>query len=190
MADYSTLTFESEAAWENWLEENHTSADGLWLKIAKKASGYASVTYPEALTVALCFGWIDGQKKSFDDDYWLQKFTPRRKRSNWSKINRGKAEALIKQGRMRAAGMREIEQAQADGRWDAAYESQGTIEVPEEFQKELDKNPKAQEFFNRLNRANRYAILYRIVSGKKPETRQRNIDKFIKMLNKGKKIYD
>ena len=140
--------------------------------------------------MALCFGWIDGQKNKFDDQAWLQKFTPRRPKSGWSQINREKADELIRQGKMRPAGLREVERAQADGRWDAAYASQSNATVPEDLQKALDQNPAAQEFFNQLNSVNRYAILYRVSTAKKPETRQRRIETFIAMLNDKKKIHD
>lgn len=188
MNELPVIPFESDQAWEQWLEENHAMSQGLWLKVAKKGSGHASVTYAEALDVALCFGWIDGQKNKFDDEYWLQKFTPRRARSPWSRINREKAEALIGQGKMRPAGLQEIERAQADGRWDAAYSSQRNIEVPDDFQALLDANPEAREFFEQLNKANRYGILYQITTAKKLETRQRRIDKFIAMLNAKEKL--
>lgn len=189
MPELPIIPFESEAAWEGWLEQNHASSPGLWLKIAKKGSGYESVDYAGALDVALCFGWIDGQKNKFDDEYWLQKFTPRRPRSKWSKINREKVERLIAEGRMREAGLAEIEAAKADGRWDAAYESQSKITVPDDLQAALDANPEAKAFFDTLNSANRYAILYRVDEAKRPETRQRRIDNFIDMLNKGEKLY-
>lgn len=189
MADLPIIPFESQTAWEQWLEENHATADGLWLKIAKKGSGHPTVTYAEALDVALCFGWIDGQKDKFDDEYFLQKFTPRRKRSKWSQVNREKVEALIAQGKMRDAGMREIEAAKSDGRWDAAYAPPSKIEVPDDLQAELDKNPEAQAFFNQLNKTNRYAILYRIHDAKRPETRQKRITQFIDMLNEKKTLY-
>ncbi|MBZ0301359.1 MAG: hypothetical protein K8J31_16550, partial [Anaerolineae bacterium] len=138
MSDLPILWCESEQVWEQWLEQNHTQSEGVWLKIAKKDSGHDSVSYPEALTVALCFGWIDGQKNKFDAQFWLQKFTPRRKASKWSQINRDKAEALIAQGRMREAGLTEVERARSDGRWDAAYSSQSRAVVPDDFQQALD----------------------------------------------------
>ncbi len=190
MADLPILLCESERAWEQWLEANHAASPGVWLKIAKKESGQASVSYQEALTVALCFGWIDGQKNKFDETHWLQKFTPRRKGSKWSQINRNKALELIDQGRMRAPGLSEIERAQADGRWDAAYEPQSRITIPDDFQALLDQNPAAKAFFEQLNRINRYAILYRIGSVKKAETRQKRMAEFIAMLNEGRKLYD
>jgi uncharacterized protein YdeI (YjbR/CyaY-like superfamily) len=189
MADLPIISFPSETEWEQWLEENSASSSGLWLKIAKKDSGHTTVLYPEALMVALCFGWIDGQKNKFDEQYWVQKFTPRRAKSPWSRVNRDKALELIAQGKMRPSGMREIERAQADGRWDAAYESQSKIEMPQDFQALLDENPAAQAFFNTLNSANRYAFLYRITTAKKAETRQKNIQKFITMLNAGEKFH-
>lgn len=189
MTDLPIIAFESEAAWEKWLEENHAISPGLWLKIAKKHAGHASVYYPEALNVALCFGWIDGQKGKFDEQFYLQKFTPRRPKSIWSRINCEKVTALIAQGKMREAGLREIERAKADGRWEAAYESQSKIGIPEDFQAALNENPEAKAFFATLNSANRYAILFRITTAKKAETRQKNIEKFIAMLNKGEKLH-
>ncbi len=190
MVDLPVISFETEADWEKWLEANHATAPGLWLKIAKKDSGHTTVLYPEALNVALCFGWIDGQKSKFDDEYWLQKFTPRRSKSLWSRINREKVTALIEQGRMREAGLKEIDRAKADGRWDAAYESQSKITVPDDFQTALNQNPAAQAFFDQLNSVNRYAILHRITTAKRAETRQKRIDQFIMMLNAGEKIHD
>lgn len=190
MTELPILPFESESAWEHWLEENHAASEGIWLKIAKKGSAQGTISYQEALGVALCFGWIDGQKNKFDDHFWLQKFTPRRSRSIWSKINCQKAEDLIEQGKMREAGLKEVERAKQDGRWDAAYESQSKSTVPDDFQQELNKNKVAQEFFGQLNSVNRYAILFRISTAKKPETRQKRIDQFIAMLNDKKKIYE
>ena len=189
MSDLPIIHFASEDACTQWLEENHATSQGLWLKIAKKETGLATVFYPEALNVALCFGWIDGQKDKFDAQYFLQKFTPRRKKSPWSRVNQEKVKALIAEGRMREAGLKEIERAQADGRWDAAYESQSRMTVPEDFQAALDANPEAQEFFKQLNSTNRYAVLYRITTAKKAETRQKNIVKFIAMLNAKEKIH-
>jgi uncharacterized protein YdeI (YjbR/CyaY-like superfamily) len=190
MNDLPVLPFESERAWEGWLEENHIDSQGVWLKIARKGVGQNSISYQEALSVALCFGWIDGQKNKFDDRYWLQKFTPRRPKSGWSKINCQKATELIEQGRMRPAGMREVERAKQDGRWDAAYESQSTATIPDDLQKALDANPAVKAFFDQLNSVNRYAMIYRITTAKKPETRRQRIEKFIAMLNDGKKIYE
>jgi uncharacterized protein YdeI (YjbR/CyaY-like superfamily) len=174
---------------EAWLEENHASADGAWLKIAKKGSPEPSVTYAEALELALCFGWIDSQKRGFDETHFLQRFTPRRPRGRWSKINREKAEALIDAGRMRPAGLAEVEAAKADGRWEAAYEGQRTAQVPPDLQRELDANPAAAEFFATLAGANRYAILYRLDEAKKPETRERRLRKFVAMLERGETLH-
>jgi uncharacterized protein YdeI (YjbR/CyaY-like superfamily) len=183
------MTFETQREWEAWLQERHADAPGLWLKIAKTGAGTRSVSYAEALESALCYGWIDGQKAALDDQYWLQKFTPRRPRSGWSKVNCTKAEALIAAGRMRAAGLRQVELAKADGRWDAAYDSQRTMAVPADFQSELDQNAEAKQFFSGLDSTNRYAILRRIQIAQKPETRAARIQKFIDMLARRQKIY-
>jgi len=172
-----------------WLEENHASSQGVWLKIAKKGAREPSVTYDEAVELALCFGWIDSQVRRFDDQHYVQRFTPRRPRGRWSKINREKAEALIKAGRMRPAGLAEVEAAKADGRWEAAYEGQRTAKVPPDLQRELDANPTAAEFFASLSSANRYAIVYRLDDAKKPETRERRLKKFVAMLERGEKIH-
>ena len=174
---------------ETWLEENHASCEGVWLKIAKKGAVDSSVTYAEALELALCFGWIDSQKRGFDDQHFLQRFTPRRPRGRWSRINREKAEALIETERMRPAGLREVEAAKADGRWDVAYEGQRTAKVPPDLQRELDANPAAAEFFASLDSANRYAIVYRLEEAKKLETRQRRLEKFVAMLERKEKIH-
>ncbi len=187
--DLPIVPFASRDAWEAWLEEHHAASDGLWLKIAKKGSGIETVSYTEALDVALCYGWIDGQKASFDDCYWLQRFTPRRPRSKWSKVNREKATELIKRGEMKPAGLREVERATQDGRWDAAYDAQSTATVPDDLRREFDKNEVARKFFSTLDSRNRYAILYQIQDAKKPETRARRIEKYVAMLNEHKKIY-
>jgi uncharacterized protein YdeI (YjbR/CyaY-like superfamily) len=189
-SDLPIIPFESQAAFETWLEENHALSNGLWIKMAKKESGHTSVNHPQALDVALCFGWIDGQRLPFDGEYFLQKFTPRRARSTWSKVNQDKVAALIASGKMREAGLKEIEHAKADGRWEAAYESQSKMTVPDDFQAALNKNPAAQAFFDTLNSANRFSVLYRITTAKKAETRQQRIEKFITMLNEGKKIHN
>ena len=187
--DLPTLAFESPQSWADWLAEHHETSSGLWLKIAKGGSGTSTVSYPEALECALCFGWIDGQKGRLDDEYWLQRFTPRKPRSRWSKINREKAERLIAEGRMGPAGLREVEAARADGRWEAAYEGQATATVPPDLAAELDRNPAAREFFATLTGANRYAILYRIQDAKRPETRARRIATFVAMLAKHKTLH-
>ncbi|MBN8232368.1 YdeI/OmpD-associated family protein [Corallococcus macrosporus] len=184
-----TMPFASEKAWEKWLEKHHADSPGVWLKLAKLESGIPSVTYPQALEVALCYGWIDGQKDAFDAEYWLQRFTPRKPRSKWSKINCAKVDALVASGRMKPAGLREVEAARADGRWEAAYAGAKTIEVPEDLTLALEKNPKAKAFFATLKSANRYAILYRLHDAKKPETRVRRLEKFIAMLEAGETLH-
>jgi uncharacterized protein YdeI (YjbR/CyaY-like superfamily) len=190
MADELPIVlFAAPVALEGWLEANHASSEGFWLKIAKKGSGVESVTYAEALQLALCFGWIDSQKRGFDDRHFLQRFTPRRPRGKWSRINRDKADELIASGEMRAAGLAEVEAAKADGRWEAAYAGQRTAEIPADLQGELDRNEAAREFFARLDSANRYAILYRLQEAKKPETRERRLRKFIGMLERGEKVH-
>ena len=183
------LLFATPPDLEAWLEENHAGDRGLWLKIAKKGSGVESVSYAEALELALCFGWIDSQKRGFDERHFLQRFTPRRPRGKWSLINREKAEALIAAGAMRPAGLAEVEAAKADGRWEAAYAGQRTAEVPDDLRRELDRNEAAREFFATLDSANRYAILYRLQEAKKPETRERRLRKFVAMLERGEKIH-
>ena len=187
--DLPILSFASRAAWDAWLAEHHMSSKGLWLKIAKKGSGIDTVSYAEALDVALCYGWIDGQKAAFDDGCWLQRFTPRRPRSKWSKVNCDRATELMRKGEMKPAGLQEVERAKADGRWDAAYQPQSMAEVPDDLQAALDRDPKAREFFATLDRANRYAILYRIQDAKRPETRARRIDQYVAMLSEGKKLH-
>jgi uncharacterized protein YdeI (YjbR/CyaY-like superfamily) len=181
------IPFAGAEAWERWLEEHHESAPGLWLKLAKKGTQIASVTYAQALELALCFGWIDGQKGAYDECWWLQRFTPRGPRSRWSRINREKAQELELAGRLRPAGLREIERARGDGRWEAAYESQSRATVPEDLQHELDRDPAARAFFESLERHNRYAILYRIQDAKRPETRARRIARFMEMLRAGER---
>lgn len=187
--DLDTLPFASREAWEAWLERNHASCDGVWVKMAKKDSGIDSVRYPEVLESALCFGWIDGRRQALDERYFLQRFTPRRKRSRWSQINRVTAERLIEEARMRPAGLVEVERAREDGRWDAAYEGQRTIGVPDDLQRELDARPQARAFFAGLSSQNRYAILYRLQDAKKPETRARRLAKFVAMLEAGETIH-
>ena len=188
-AELSTLFFPIQQDWDSWLKDNHAQSPGIWLKIAKKETGIPSVSYLQAVETALCYGWIDGQKASLDEHYWLQKFTPRTPKSLWSQVNRDKAEELIAQGRMQPAGLLEVEKARADGRWEAAYASQSKISAPPEFQAALERSPAAQAFFDTLNSANRYAILYRITTAKKPATRATRIQKFIEMLEKGEKLY-
>jgi uncharacterized protein YdeI (YjbR/CyaY-like superfamily) len=183
------MSFESTDAWDAWLAAHHADSPGLWLKIAKKGAAGRTISYSEALDVALCHGWIDGQKGRHDDEYWLQRFTPRKPGSNWSKINTERAAALIASGRMRPAGLREVERARADGRWEQAYESQSRVTVPEDLARALAANERARAFFATLDSANRYAILYRIGTAKKPETRAKRIDTFVAMLSEHKKIH-
>lgn len=184
-----TLAFATPKAWDAWLARNHASSTGLWLKLAKKASGSPSVTYPEALTVALTWGWIDGQKQGHDDTHWLQKFTPRRPKSLWSKINRDKALALIASGAMKPAGLAEVERAQADGRWDAAYAGSKTITVPDDLAAALAENRAAAEYFATLNAANRFAVLFRVHTAKKAETRAKRIAQLVEMLARGERLH-
>lgn len=181
------VPFASRGAWEAWLEEHHATSEGLWLKIAKKGSGLETVTYDQAVEIALCYGWIDGQARKLDEHYYLQRFTPRRPRSKWSKINRQRATELVERGKMKPAGLREVERAKADGRWEAAYDSPSTAAVPEDLLRELEKNEKAREFFSKLDGRNRYAILYRIQDAKRPETRTQRIAEYVAMLAEQKK---
>jgi uncharacterized protein YdeI (YjbR/CyaY-like superfamily) len=183
------LQFEQEKDWATWLHKNHGKSSGVWLRLAKKASGIASISYVEAIEAALCYGWIDGQKKSDDEHYWLQKFTRRTERSIWSKINREKALKLVDAGKMKLAGLKEIERAKADGRWNAAYDSPSKATVPSDLQAALDANARAKSFFATLDGANRYAILFRIQNVKKAETRTKRIKKFIEMLEKHEKVH-
>ncbi|MFC4810249.1 YdeI/OmpD-associated family protein [Paenibacillus sp. GCM10023250] len=184
------LGFADAEAFEAWLSEHHASSPGIWLLIGKKGSDEASVTYGEALEVALCFGWIDSRKEKRDASHWLQRFTPRGPRSIWSKVNKEKAERLIAEGRMQPAGLRSIEAAKRGGEWDKAYASQSNAEVPGDFAEALARNPKAQAFFDALDRQNRYAMTFRIHGAKKPETRAKRIAQFVEMLEKGEKIYN
>ncbi|MBT2334314.1 YdeI/OmpD-associated family protein [Variovorax paradoxus] len=177
------------ASWTRWLKSHHGTAAGVWLRMAKKGSGIASIDHPAALEEALCWGWIDGQRKSDGDQYFLQRFTPRTKRSIWSQINRAKVLKLIEEGRMQPAGLAEIERARADGRWDAAYEAASVATVPPDLQVALDANRKAAKFFATLDARNRYAVLFRTQGAKKPETRARRIAQFVEMLAKGEKIH-
>lgn len=187
--DLPVIFFDSQTEWEEWLDEKHASSPGLWLKLAKVDSGIKSITYSQAVDSALCYGWIDGQKGSYDEQYWLQRFTRRTARSKWSKRNRERAAELIEQGKMKPAGYHEIERAKEDGRWEAAYDSPATMEVPDDFKKILAENPTAREFFANLDSRNRYAILYKIQNAEKPETRVRRIEKYVKMLNEQQKLY-
>ncbi len=182
--------FKSKQNWAAWLDENHRNSPGLWLRLGKKLSRSNSVSYQEALEVALCYGWIDGQKRPESEQAWLQRFAPRGSRSIWSKINRDKAVALVGSGEMKAAGLEAIENAKRNGRWDRAYDSPRKAAVPDDFQAALDASPQARDFFDTLDRANRYAVLWRIQTVKKAETRVRKIAQFIEMLERKEKIHN
>jgi uncharacterized protein YdeI (YjbR/CyaY-like superfamily) len=181
--------FKDAKAWEAWLAKNQRATDGLWMRLAKKASGIKSITYPEAVEIALCYGWIDGLKRPESDTTWLQRFVPRRRRSIWSKINREKALGLIATGKMKPAGLEEVERARQDGRWEAAYDSPKNAPLHPDFQRALDENPRAKAFFETVNAANRYAIIWRLHTAKKAETRERLTRTFIEMLEKGETLH-
>ena len=189
MANLEAKHFKDAAAFEKWLAKNHAASDGIWLALAKKTGTKSSVSYAEAVEVALCWGWIDGQKQKLDADYSLQRFTPRRPRSNWSQTNVDRVARLTKDKRMQPPGLAEVEKAKADGRWDRAYAPASTMAVPADLAAALAKNENAAAFFKTINAANRYAILYRVTTVKKPETRARNIEKFVAMLAEGKTLY-
>jgi len=182
--------FATQRAFETWLRRNHALSDDVWLLIAKPGADKPTVTYRQAVEVALCYGWIDGQKKSIDAHHWLQRFTPRRVRSLWSKANRAKAEALIQSGRVQPSGMAEIDRAKSEGRWEAAYEGARTAVVPSDLQAALDAEPDASAFFAGLDRANRYAVLWRVQTATRPETRTKRIKALVSMLARGEKIHN
>lgn len=186
--DLPVLAFESADAWGAWLVQEHATSEGVWLKIAKKGSGIATVSYSDTLDVALCHGWIDGQKGRLDEEYWLQRFTPRRARSRWSKINCARAGALIEQGRMRPAGLAEVERAKQDGRWEAAYAGQREIETPPDLLRALAADPRAQAAFDALKGSERYSVLYHVHDAKRPETRARRIAQYVEKLAAGRDI--
>ncbi|MGB3122096.1 MAG: YdeI/OmpD-associated family protein [Verrucomicrobiales bacterium] len=183
------VPFASAAAFRRWLKTNHAKHQGIWMQLAKKDSGIASITYAEALDEALCYGWIDGQKKSHDAQYWLQKFTKRGPRSVWSKINIGHIERLTNEGRMQSAGQAVVDAAKADGRWEQAYHSSRTHELPEDFLEAVRAHAEAKAFFDTLNTANRYAIYFRLSTAKKPETRARRFERLLEMLKRGEKLH-
>ena len=183
------VSFESPAEWVRWLGENHEVSPGIWLRMFKKATGKPSINYDEALDGALCFGWIDGQKKTYDEVSWIQKFTPRRPRSTWSKRNREHVERLIAGGQMQEAGRRQVELAKADGRWDNAYDSPKDMEIPADFLKALAKSKKAKRFFDSLNKTNLYAIAWRLQTAKRPETREKRMKAILQMMEDGKKLH-
>ncbi|HRX56421.1 MAG TPA: YdeI/OmpD-associated family protein [Verrucomicrobiales bacterium] len=189
IAEQPIVPFASAAAFRRWLKANHAKHQGIWMQLAKKDSGIASITYAEALDEALCYGWIDGQKKSHDAQYWLQKFTRRGPRSVWSKINIGHIERLTGEGRMQSAGQAAVEAAKADGRWEQAYHSSRTHEVPEDFLEAVRAHAEAKAFFDTLNQANRYAIYFRLTTAQKPETRARRFEQLLEMLKRGEKLH-
>ncbi len=182
-------SFKTPATFGSWLKKNHRTSPGIWIKFFKKHSGVPSVVYSEALDEALCWGWIDSQTKTFDEKAYLQRFTPRRPRSIWSKRNRDHVARLVKEGRMQPSGLVQVETAKKDGRWDAAYDSPKNTGMSRDFLKELSKNKKAKKFFDSLNRANLYAIAWRLQTAKKPETREKRMRDILKMLGEGKKFH-
>lgn len=183
------LSFKTQAEFRTWLGKNYTLESGIWIRIFKKATGKKTITHLEALDEALCFGWIDAIAHKYDDESYLQKFTPRRKRSMWSKINVGKVKELIKAGKMMPPGLAQIEAAKNDGRWEQAYDSPANMVVPEDFIQELKKDTKTFAFFENLNKANKYAIAFKLQTAKKPETRELRKFKLLEMLKKGEKLY-
>lgn len=188
-ANYPVLTFETQKEVIDWMEINAATEEGIWLKFAKKGSGVITINYDLALEVALCYGWIDGQSKRFDETYYLQKFTPRGKKSMWSKINRDNVERLIKEKKMTPLGLAQLDAAKKDGRWDAAYDSPKDMKIPEDFLNEIKKDEKAYQFFLNLNKTNTYAIAWRLQTAKKEETRKRRMGVLLEMLKLGKKLH-
>ena len=183
------MRFESQAEWAEWLATHYATSTGVWLRLAKRGAGQRSVPYAEALEVALCYGWIDGPKKGAGEHYWLQRFTPRSAKSLWSKINREKALKLIQEGRMETAGLEEIERAKSDGRWEAAYDSSSVATVPSDLQAALDANKRAKSFFATLDARNRYAVLFRLQTAKKADTRTKRLAQFVEMLSRHEKLH-
>lgn len=183
------IEFKTQKDWEKWLGQNYERQEGIFIRMFKKASKIESIDWHQALEVALCYGWIDGIRKSYDEVSFIQKYTPRRPRSTWSKVNTEHVARLIKEGRMKPQGLIEVEKAKKDGRWDRAYDSQKNTQVPEDFLKELDKHPKAKEFFSTLNKSNKFAVMFQLQTAKKEDTRLKRIKKFIDMLNRSEKLY-
>jgi len=188
-AEYATMKFPTLRAWEKWLAVEHDTTPGVWMKFAKKGTGVTPVTFDEALEVALCYGWIDGQGKRYDEVYYLNKFTPRGRKSTWSKINCEKVTRFIEEGKMKPSGLAAIESAKTDCRWDLAYDSPKNMVAPEDFLQALTKNKMAHEFYKTLNKTNTYAIFWRLQTAKKPETRERRMKVILEMLEKGEKFY-
>ena len=187
--DFEVIAFKNPEDWNGWLSEHHSISNGIWIRLFKKDSGMKSLTHDGALDEALCYGWIDGQAKKYDEKSWIQKFTPRRAGSIWSKRNIDRVEALIKAGRMKASGLEEINEAKKDGRWEKAYDSPSNMKIPGDFLKELSKDKKALKFFESLNKTNKYTIVWRLQTAKKPETRSNRMNKILDMLSKGEKFY-
>jgi uncharacterized protein YdeI (YjbR/CyaY-like superfamily) len=188
IADLNIVECPDDAHWERWLEDHHATAADVWVKIAKKGSGVTTVRYPEVLDTAICFGWIDAVRRPLDDTYFLQRFTPRGPRSKWSQVNREKVRALTAAGRMRPAGHAQVQAAQADGRWDAAYAPQSRAGIPEDLQAALDAHPEAKAFFATLKGQQRYAFLYRLHNVKTEKGRQRRIANYIELLREGRTL--
>lgn len=188
-ADYPIVLFPDQGAWEEWLDRHHAGERGLWLRIAKKASELSSVSYPEALDTALCYGWIDGQRKRFDEDSFIQKFTPRGPRSLWSKRNREHVERLIAAGQMQPAGLAAVDAARGDGRWERAYDSPGAATLPDDLAAALEAEPEARAFFETLSAANRYAVIFRVQTAVRPETRARRIAALVEMLRRRERLH-
>ena len=189
LTDQPLIFFSNAPRWRQWLEQNHADSKGVWPKFYKKHTGITSLNYAEALDEALCFGWIDGQSKTLDEQAYRQRFTPRRKRSIWSKRNREHVARLIRAGKMAPAGLLQVKAAKVDGRWQAAYDSPKNMKIPEDFLKQLAKYPKAETFFKTLNRTNTYAIAWQLATAKRPETRQRRMAKLIDMLRRNEKLH-
>jgi len=187
--ELKTISFKSSSVFRDWLDANHDKSDGIWMRIFKKDSGKKTITYAEALDQALCFGWIDGLRRAYDAESYIQKFTPRRARSVWSKLNTQHVERLVKHGHMHAAGLQAVEAAKSDGRWHAAYDSPGNATVPEYFLDALQKNQKAKRFFEILNKTNVYSIVWRLQTAKKPETRDKRMSAILAMLERGEKFH-
>ena len=187
--DLPMKMFKSADAFEKWLAKNHSKSRGIWLRFFKKNSGVKSVFYPEALEVALCYGWIDALVNKYDERSYLQRFTPRRARSGWSKRNRDHCKRLIREGRMQAAGLAQIQAAKSDGRWRVAYESPSKMKMPQDFLKEMGKDARASEFFKTLDKINLYAIAWRLQTARTPEIRQRRMNKILQMLASGKRLH-
>jgi uncharacterized protein YdeI (YjbR/CyaY-like superfamily) len=187
--DKQVHSFTSSKEWRKWLAEHYAQSNGVWLRFFKKDSGKKTFVYAEALEEALCYGWIDGQVNKYDAESYIQKFTPRRAKSTWSKRNTAIAERLLQEGKMETAGMQQVELAKADGRWQQAYDSPKNMKVPEDFLEQLSKNKKAKAFFDGLNKANQYAIAWRLQTAKKPETREKRLKEILKMMREGKKFH-